>query len=298
MTGVVAVAASGGRDSTALLHCTARQARSLGLHVLALHVHHGLQPEADAWLAQVRRQARRWGCSFAHQRLQGQPQPGDSVEAWARRGRYAALAHMAQAHGCTLVLLAHHRRDQAETWLLQALRSGGPRGLSAMPRTIERDGITWARPWLDQPREAIEHYLARHRIAHADDPSNADARYARSRARLDLWPALTAAFPHAEAALAGAARRARQAAALAAEAAAADLPSVLADDGGLHVARWAALPPARRRNVLEAWLPAAAPLTLADRLMTELPGARGGARWPLPQGALLLQRGILRITGA
>ena len=91
----VAVAASGGRDSTALLHCTQRQASALGIEVVALHVQHGLQPQADVWLAQVRSQCRRWGAGFSCRRLSGGPARGDSVEAWARTARYAALAEMA-----------------------------------------------------------------------------------------------------------------------------------------------------------------------------------------------------------
>ncbi|MFY9514233.1 MAG: ATP-binding protein, partial [Rubrivivax sp.] len=106
--GAVAVAASGGRDSTALLHATARAASALGLEVHALHVHHGLVAEADAWLQQVQTQCRRWRAAglplhFHAQRLNSQPGAGDSVEAWARRERYRALAAMAQAAGCSLV---------------------------------------------------------------------------------------------------------------------------------------------------------------------------------------------------
>jgi len=138
----VAVAASGGRDSTALLHATCRAARELGLEVVALHVHHGLMPQADAWLDHVRRQCARWSKTglpvrFRAQVLAGQPGRGASVEAWARHKRYAALASMAHDEGIGLVLLAHHRSDQAETFLLQALRGSGPAGLSAMPARAE-----------------------------------------------------------------------------------------------------------------------------------------------------------------
>ena len=83
-----------------------------------------------------------------------------------------------------------------------------------MPAVIERDGIVWARPWLELPRAAIEAYARRHRIAFVDDPSNADARFARSRLRSEVMPTLRAAFPDAEAALSAAARRAAQARAL------------------------------------------------------------------------------------
>src|SRR6185369_13650037 len=111
-----------------------------GIEVVALHVHHGLMPQADAWVQSAVRlcarwQAAGWPLRLRWHRLDSTPAQGDSVEAWARRERYAALAQMAREEGASLVLLAQHRRDQAETVLLQALRGGGPRGLAAMPRS-------------------------------------------------------------------------------------------------------------------------------------------------------------------
>ena len=291
----VAVATSGGRDSTALLHCTLRQAAALGVDVVALHVHHGLMPQADDWLLQVQRQSRRWGATFACRRLDGRPARGQSIEAWARIERYRALAGMAAEAGCALVLLAHHRRDQAETWLLQALRGAGAAGLASMPAVARRGGITWARPWLDEPAEAIAAYARRHRLRHAEDPSNADPRFARSRLRHAVWPALTAAFGDAETAFAAAAARAREALALAREVADADLLP-LVGERGLHVAPWRLLPPARRHNALRQWLAAATgappPQSLLDRLGLELPPASQGS-WPAAGATLRLYRGWL-----
>jgi tRNA(Ile)-lysidine synthase len=293
----VAVAASGGRDSTALLHCTARAAAAIGVQVTALHVHHGLRPQADDWLLQVQGQCRRWGVAFMSRRLDAAPARGESVEAWARRERYRALAEMARQAGCDLVLLAHHRRDQAETWLLQALRSAGPAGLAAMPREAAREGLLWARPWLAQPRTAIEAYVRRHRLRFVDDDSNLDLRFARNRLRAVVWPALVQAFADAETTLSGAALRAQEAAALAAEVAAADLP-LLRQGAALCMLRWLDLSPTRRRNALRAWLaqalPAAAPESLVGRLCTELPTARAG-RWPAPAAELRLHRGLLAV---
>jgi len=292
----VAVAASGGRDSTALLHATVKAAAPLGVEVAALHVHHGLQASADEWLGQVRGQARRWGAGFMATRLEGRPAAGESVEAWARRERYRALGAMARDSGCGLVLLAHHRRDQAETWLLQALRGAGARGLASMPKSAQRDEITWVRPWLDVPRESIEAYIARHRLRHVDDGSNADPRFARNALRLRVWPALTAAFPDVETTLAAAAQHAQEAARLAEEVAALDLPALLRS-GQLDVVAWRALPPARRINALRAWLQQALPVppsvSLLHRLSMEVATARA-ARWPAPDGGeLRLYRGLL-----
>lgn len=292
---VVAVATSGGRDSTALLHAVVRQARALGVDVVALHVHHGLLPQADQWLAHVRRQASRMGARFASERLQGAPARGESVEAWARKHRYEALARLALAQGCDLVLLAQHRRDQAETFLIQALRGGGAAGLAAMPRLVQRAGVTWARPWLERPREAIDAYLRRHRLRHVEDPSNADPRFARGRLRA-LWPALASAFADVEATLARAAQRAAWDAAVVTEVADSDLSALGAAGRPLPVERWLRLSEPRRVSVLRLWLgtvlPPPVPETLVRRLVDELPG-RGSARWHAGEGDLVLRRGLL-----
>ena len=296
----LAVAVSGGIDSIALLHCTARQAAGQGLEVHALHVHHGLHPQADAWMAQVAAQCARWRRAgrpvhFHGHRVQQRPGSGDSIEAWARRVRYAALAAMAREAGCPIVLLAHHRRDQAETVLLQALRGAGPAGLSAMPREAVRDGLTWVRPWLHQPREAIEAYARRWRLQFVSDPANFDDRHARSRLRQRLWPSLLAQFPDAETTLDSLARRAQEARALIDEVAAADAAQVTAG-GVLQIGPWLALSPARRaavmRRVLPALMRAPLPETLLQRLLVEVP-ASGGGRWPAPGGEWRLYRGRL-----
>jgi tRNA(Ile)-lysidine synthase len=303
----IAVATSGGLDSIALLHCTLQQAaalhaadeQQLTIEVFALHVHHGLMPEADSWLQQVQRLSKRWGAHFDSRRLSGQPAKGDSIEAWARQGRYAALTAMAIEHGCSTVLLAHHRRDQAETFLLQALRGAGAAGLASMPALAQRGGITWLRPWLNQPREAVAAYAKRHRLRFVEDSSNADPRFARSRMRTTVWPVLQHAFADLETALTSAAQRAQEAAQLAAEAAAADLPA-LQDGQALRVDALRVLQqhaPGRCRNALQAWLAtqlpqAAVPGSLVVRLLQELPRA-AAAEWPAPGGVLKLYRGRL-----
>lgn len=296
----MAVAWSGGRDSTALLHATLIEAATLGAKVFALHVHHGLSPNADAWLAACEAQCARWNkrglpVTLVSTRIQTSPTPGESVEAWARQARYQALRTMALANGVSVVLLAQHRRDQAETFLLQALRGAGMAGLAGMPASVERDGITWHRPWLTKPREDIEAYVRRHRLKPVDDESNGDRRFARNRLRLDVWPALASAFDQAEMSLATAARWAHEARTALDELAALDLGSV-ANERGLQVALWLALSGARRSNALRAWLAAqtgrTVPASLVVRLLQELPATRR-ARWPIDDGELRLYRGSL-----
>lgn len=303
----MAVAYSGGRDSTALLHATARAAGALDVEVVALHVHHGLMPQADAWLEFAAAQVARWRRTglpvrLVSTRLAGKPAKGDSVEAWARRERRVALARMARDEGAGAILLAHHRRDQAETVLLQALRGAGPAGLAAMPRAAQRDGLWWLRPWLEQPREAVEAYVRVHRLRFVDDASNLDRRLARGRLREGAWSALTRAFGDAEVTLAAVARRAQQVQALLSEVAAGDLATIVDGQGRLDVVRWCELSASRRTNALRAWLYGAlgrgAPESLLERLSSELPRARP-ARWP-GDGAreLMLYRGRLAVAPA
>ncbi len=299
----IAVAYSGGRDSTALLHTTLVQAASIGVEVVALHVHHGLSPNADHWLAHCERQCLRWArrglpVRLLARRLTDSPKRGDSIEAWARCERYRALREGAVETGASAVLLAHHRRDQAETVLLQALRGAGPAGLAGMPASVERDGIVWLRPWLAQPRSKIEAYVRRHRLSHIDDESNVDPRFARNRLRLEVWPALSVAFSDAEVTLAATATWAAEASEALNELAELDLGAV-SDERGLDVPSWRPLSAARRSNVLRAWLKRAAggqaaPTSLVVRLLDELPMQRA-ARWPHPAGELRLYRGILSL---
>lgn len=286
----VAVACSGGRDSVALLHAVATAAQEVpGLSVVALHVHHGLSPRADTWLSHVERLCGDWSAQglpvrCLSRRVEVPQAPGLSVEAEARRVRRVALADLAREAGAELILLAHHRRDQAETLLLQALRGGGLAGLAAMPRQQERGGVQWVRPWLNHPREAIEAYVAHHRLDHVEDDSNGDPRFARNRLRLQVWPALLAAFPDAEVGLAHAAAHL------------ADALEPLADwqdravatlGPQLDVVEWASWSDSARRESLRHWYRtvsgAALSASWVNRLAREVPAvlARSGVgHWP------------------
>jgi tRNA(Ile)-lysidine synthase len=321
----VAVACSGGRDSIALLHATVSAARHVpGLAVVALHVHHGLSPQADAWAAHVVAHCGTWAeqglpVSAVVQRVQCELGSGRSVEAAAREVRYAALAEMARERGAATVLLAHHRRDQAETFLLQALRGAGVAGLAAMPDEVVRGSVRWVRPWLGVAREAIEAYVHAHHIPFVDDDSNDDTRFARNRLRHQVWQPLVQAFPQAEQALADAARRLADAQHVLEAAVAAQVRSLCSgadngrDDigsdtrepaGELSVAGWCQLDAPHRRLTLMHWYRqcagAALPATWVERLADELPQVwrkREPASWPpvglgLYRGRLRWQRGM------
>jgi tRNA(Ile)-lysidine synthase len=205
---------------------------------------------------------------------------------------------MALEAGADLVLLAHHRRDQAETFLLQSMRGGGAAALSAMPSQARHDGVTWARPWLGRSRDDIERYVRAHRLAPVEDESNGDVRFARSRLRTVVWPAFVDAFPDVEASLAVAARHAQDAAMVLAEVAEGDL-ALVACGASLDIAAWRSLSAPRRGNALRAWLRrhcgSGVPRSVADRLDAELMPV-GERRWSVPGGELRSYRGRLRIV--
>lgn len=311
----LAVAYSGGRDSTALLHATACMARELGgIQVLALHVHHGLSTYADDWLAHAQAQCKHWAdeglpVSLHWRHLQLAPVAGQSIEAVAREGRYQALSEMADSLGCDTVLLAHHRQDQAETFLLQAMRGAGVAGLSAMPQHVVRHGIQWVRPWLEHPSSAVAHYVAHHGLTHIEDDSNADARLLRNRLRLAVWPTMVQAFPQSEASLAQSATHQADVKACLDDWLSLKLPSLLRVDGhssgvSLDVSAWRSFNDGQQRELLRAWFQQVTEHVLAAswvmRLHREVQA--GAAHWPITlrnsegktlAGQVVLYRGLL-----
>ncbi|NDP43117.1 MAG: tRNA lysidine(34) synthetase TilS, partial [Aromatoleum sp.] len=223
----VAVALSGGRDSMVLLDALARFAPTHRIALSALHVHHGLSPNADDWAAFCAGECTRRNVPLSVARVRVDRAPGQSLEAAARAARYAAFA----VAGVDVIALAHHADDQAETLLLQLLRGAGPQGLGAMP-TLRGGGTAPAlmRPLLDLPRAAIEASAAALDIQWIDDESNADTRMKRNYLRHEVAPRLAAAFPGFPATLARAAGHQAEAAMLLDDLAGLDARDAVADD--------------------------------------------------------------------
>jgi tRNA(Ile)-lysidine synthase len=283
----VAIAFSGGLDSSALLHLVhawsrtaapavppAPAAASLAApapcapRLYAFHVHHGLSPNADAWLAHCERECAALGITFACRRITlGDNSSG--TEAAARKSRYAALGAMCAEHHVRLLLTAHHQDDQAETILLQLLRGSGPAGLSGMdtanraPTLLGSADILLARPLLTASRAELEQYVRDHVIAHIEDESNADQRYARNALRHSVMPQFEQAFPGYQDRFARSARHAQSAQHLLDELAADDLraslrPAVSGNEpsdprASLDLARLRAMSEDRCNNLLRHW---------------------------------------------
>ena len=249
----IAVALSGGLDSMVLL----RLAHAQGLDVCALHVHHGLSPNADAWRDHCAAAAAGLGIPFDWRPVvvaKGK----SGIEAAARKQRYAALGEMCRAHGAGVLLTAHHLDDQVETVLLQLLRGSGPAGLSGMDAANRAPGLLGdarlavARPLLGVSRADLEQFARDQGIAWVEDESNADPRYARNALRHQVMPALAAAFPGYQQRIARSSAHTRSAQRLLDELGEQDLQACLAGDG-LDLARVRALSRDRIDNLLRHW---------------------------------------------
>jgi len=178
----LAVAVSGGPDSMALLHLAREWTTAHGGAVAALTVDHGLRPEAAAEAARVGEWCAALGVRHAILRWAG-PQPAGDVQAAARAARYRLLEEWCTAAATFHLLLAHHREDQAETFLLRLARGSGLDGLAAMSPIVERPGCHLLRPLLALPRARLRATLAARDQAWVRDPSNDDLKYARVRLR-------------------------------------------------------------------------------------------------------------------
>jgi tRNA(Ile)-lysidine synthase len=178
------LAVSGGPDSTALLWLAARWRRSLkrGPSLVAATVDHGLRKGSRREAAAVARLAAALKTPHRTLRWTGR-KPATGIQEAAREARYRLLGRAATAAGATHIVTAHTRDDQAETVLMRMARGSGIAGLAAMAARSKLDGLTLARPFLDVPKARLVATLRRAKIAYADDPSNADAKFTRVRFR-------------------------------------------------------------------------------------------------------------------
>lgn len=252
----VAIAFSGGLDSTVLLHAAAR-ALPAG-RLLAFHVDHGLQTPSAQWAVHCERQAATLGVEFRLHRLTGAPAPGESLEAWARHHRYRALANMARQAGAQAVLTAHHADDQIETFLLRLARGAGLEGLIGIEPDLVRDDLRLLRPFLALSRRSLEEWGRDAGVAWIEDPSNLDERLLRNALRRQLIPSIDRVLPALRRRLPDTLAALRDARERLQEIERQDLArvAVASQEFGccLSLSAWRVLPASQRAAVLRRWL--------------------------------------------
>lgn len=179
----IAVAWSGGADSTALLMLL----KDAGHAVQAWHVDHGWQPSSADVASSLALQAKAWHIPFFCKRIE---KPQRNLEAEARQGRYAAFAALAEEQACYDLALGHHAGDQAETVCMRLLQGAGVAGCQGMRVCRQQGDLRLWRPLLGVSRSKIEDWLQARGIAWLDDPSNADTLIWRNKIRKRLFPAM------------------------------------------------------------------------------------------------------------
>ena len=257
----LAVAYSGGADSTALLLACAEKWPG---QVVAIHVHHGLQSAADGFASHCESVCERLGVPIRVSRVDGRHAPGQSPEDAARRARYQAFRAVAlvqHAQSATKnvafksIAIAQHADDQVETILLALSRGAGLAGLAAMPAEWQRDGIRYHRPLLGVSAADIRAWLAARDVPFIEDPSNADEKFTRNRIRARILPALQEVFPHFRDTFARSAAHAAQAQTLLDEMGQQDLGAIGSPGGHAPtIDKLQNLSLPRQANVLRHWL--------------------------------------------
>lgn len=268
---------SGGMDSVVLLHLLHRLAPRFDWNLSALHVHHGISPNADAWADFCAVLCARYAIPLHIEQVDITPLRGEhGIEAAARKLRHAAFARQP----CDFVVLAHHADDQAETLLLQLLRGAGVKGTAGMPLLADAapGAPATVRPLLDIPRGELLDYAHRHELRWIEDESNADDSYPRNFLRHRVLPLLEQRFPAWRGTLARSSRHFAEAGEL--------LDELAQQDAGgmaetLEVARLRSLSPTRAKNLLRHFLHAnGAPMPQSaqlDDMLRQLCGARQDA---------------------
>lgn len=202
------IALSGGLDSVVLLDAVNQLKAALRLDVSAIHVHHGLSPNADSWAAFCTTICAVRSVALQTIKIHVDRASAAGPEGAARAARYGAFA----ACGAPFLLLAQHADDQAETVLHQLLRGTGLKGLAGMGEVrVVSQHQTILRPLLQVARADIEAFARERGLEWVADESNNDTVYTRNFLRREIAPRLATRFPHYRASLARAARHASDA---------------------------------------------------------------------------------------
>lgn len=249
------VGLSGGLDSTVLLHVLTRVTSEFAVALRAVHVHHGLSPNADAWSEQVAQLCETLQVPLEIHRVQ--VGDGASREGAARAARYAAFKSGLKAGEA--LLLAQHRDDQAETFLFRLLRGAGVTGLAAMraQRLLvlgPQLAVPQWRPFLTLPRSTLLAYAQARQLSWIEDESNADRRYDRNYLRHEILPRLEARWPAARETLAATALRLQEAETLLQELAAELARQSVDAEGRLSLPAVQSLSAPKQRLLLRHWL--------------------------------------------
>ncbi len=181
----IVIGYSGGVDSTVILDICSR----LNIPTIAIHINHSVNKNADNWQKHCHNECTKRNVSFLAYKLDSCPK-GESFEAWASKERMKYFRSTLLNLPSPLLILGHHQDDQAETFLIQAIRGAGVSGLSGMPKLKTTDNYKIFRPLLAVSRDDIEKYAKINSLSWVHDDSNDKTIYRRNYIRHKIIPTL------------------------------------------------------------------------------------------------------------
>lgn len=254
----IAVAYSGGVDSSVLLHLLSQTIQHTPVVLHAFHIHHGLSAHADAWLEHCTEVAGQLSVLFDTEKVTLSGIADVGVEDSARSARYAALDKLCVKHHIQYLFMAHHQNDQIETLLLHLCRGTGLNGLVGMDMIsdsplLPKSGVKVVRPWLNVTKAEIQTAVPLLNLSHIEDESNQDIRYTRNTLRHRVIPVLKEYFPHIEQGLLRLSAHAASAQRILQEVAESDAKTMI-ENNALNIELMRQLNTDRQMNLLQFWL--------------------------------------------
>ncbi len=244
------IAYSGGLDSQVLLAAAVKALPQSSL--VAIHINHQLQAEADVWQNHCEQIATSLSVKFVAVKVQ----PLSHSESSARDARYDAFQQALQANDA--LLMAHHADDQAETILFRLCRGSGVAGLVGIPEVRQFNQALIIRPFLEVTRSQLRAWAnqlgLKAGVHWIEDPSNAVEDYDRNYLRLAVLPSLQKRWPHLVQRFVETSKHMAQAQSILTEVAEQDLLQVLEKPEVLNIPSLLTLSVARQDNLLRAWL--------------------------------------------
>lgn len=241
---------SGGIDSVVLLHLFSQIAKLKPIKLSAIHVNHGISPNADNWTKFCQELCQALNIPLQVATVKVEKIAGEGLENSARKLRYKQY----EEHDSDVIMLAHHQDDQIETMLSQIMRGSNLHNSAGMLAiSIKRNKRYW-RPLLDISKQQIYSYAKEYQLSNIEDESNQDNHYLRNFIRNDILPQLEHYDVNVKQKLNQSIKEIQTAAALIDALAEIDLASCSENEISLNRNKFCLLPQLRQANVLNYWL--------------------------------------------